>query len=132
MVQKISHQWNIYQQYGQQAGMTTLVMSEASFFEKISAYIAENKRNTALKAELSHMTISTVQREAETRDSGIHPTQSLEDPFQAKEISGEDISQILVAIYDEEPLGFEKDPMGANIKMLAQDPLEKVNLGDGD
>src|SRR3954463_5503835 len=26
----------------------------------------------------------------------------------------------------------EKDPMGTNIKMLAQDPLEEVNLGDRD
>src|SRR3954466_15833603 len=82
---------------------------------------------------LSNMTVSTVQREAETRDSGIHPTpQFLEDPVQAEKISGEELSQRLDAIYDEENLGFEKDPMGANIKMSAQDPLEEVNLGDGD
>ena len=32
---------------------------------------------------------------------------------------------------DNEPLGFEKDPLSDNIKMLAQDPLEEVDLGEG-
>lgn len=34
-------------------------------------------------------------------------------------------------IYDNEPLGFEKDPTIQNIKMLAQDPLKEIDLGDG-
>ena len=37
--------------------------------------------------------------------------------------------QRLDAIYDDEPLGFEKDPLANNIKMLAQDPLEETDLG---
>jgi hypothetical protein len=37
----------------------------------------------------------------------------------------------LDCIYDDEPLGFEEDPMGSTIKMKAQDPLEEVDLGDG-
>jgi len=39
--------------------------------------------------------------------------------------------QRLDCIYDDEPLGFEKDPMGSAQKMQAQDPLEEVDLGDG-
>src|SRR3954471_18525698 len=44
----------------------------------------------------------------------------------------EELTQKLDVIYDEEPLGFEKDLMASNIKVLAQDPLEEVNLGEGD
>lgn len=28
-------------------------------------------------------------------------------------------------------LGFERDPLAPNIKMLAQDPLEEIDLGEG-
>jgi len=40
-------------------------------------------------------------------------------------------NQRLDCIYDDEPLGFEKYPMGPGIKMQAEDPLEEVDLGDG-
>ena len=39
--------------------------------------------------------------------------------------------QKLDYIYDDEPLGFEEDPMGSTTKMRAHDPLEEVDLGDG-
>jgi len=39
--------------------------------------------------------------------------------------------QRLDCIYGDEPLGFEKDPMGPAKKMQAQDPLKEVDLGDG-
>src|ERR1051325_762677 len=42
-----------------------------------------------------------------------------------------EIDQRLDAIYDTEPLGFKKDPTNSGAKMIAQDPLEEVNLGDG-
>ncbi|XP_058732908.1 uncharacterized protein LOC131604489 [Vicia villosa] len=35
-------------------------------------------------------------------------------------------------IYDDEPLGFEMDPEGSVKRMQAQDPLEEIDLGDGD
>ncbi|KAI5443874.1 hypothetical protein KIW84_012498 [Lathyrus oleraceus] len=44
---------------------------------------------------------------------------------------GEWQHQKLDAIYDDEPLGFEKDPVSTNEKMVAQDPLEEINLGVG-
>ncbi|XP_045809918.1 uncharacterized protein LOC123904281 [Trifolium pratense] len=41
------------------------------------------------------------------------------------------ITQKLDCVYDEEPLGFEKDPSSSNQKMQAQDPLEEIDIGDG-
>src|SRR3954464_3602186 len=133
MVQQIQHHWKIIQQYGQQAGTMTLIMSESSFFEKISAYVAENKRKAALEAELSNTKIEAVLTKEGITELEIRTSFELpEDTAPDGEIIREGTNQRLDAIYDEEPLGFEKDPMASNIKMLAQDPLEEVNLGDND
>ncbi|KAK2455906.1 hypothetical protein QL285_003321 [Trifolium repens] len=40
-------------------------------------------------------------------------------------------AQRLDCIYDEEPLGFERDPLNETPKMQAQDPLEEIDIGDG-
>lgn len=53
------------------------------------------------------------------------------DPRPSDEGQDEEQDQWLDAIYDDEPLGFRKDPLATNIKMLAQDPLEEVDLGEG-
>lgn len=53
------------------------------------------------------------------------------DPEPPDKVQDEDQGQRLDAIYDEEPLGFEKDLLATNIKMLAQDPLEEIDLGKG-
>lgn len=37
--------------------------------------------------------------------------------------------QRLDTICEDEPLGFEKDPLANNTKMLAQDTLEEIDLG---
>src|ERR1044072_971088 len=39
--------------------------------------------------------------------------------------------QRLDCIYDDEPLGFEKDPHDSIKRMQAQDPFEEIDLGDG-
>jgi hypothetical protein len=39
--------------------------------------------------------------------------------------------QKLDCIYDDEPLGFEKDPSSSNHKMQAQDVLQEIDIGDG-
>src|SRR4051812_17014127 len=130
MVQQIQHHWRIIQQYDQQAGTMTLIMSESSFFETISAYVAENKRKAALKAEPSNTEIDAVLTKEGITESEIRT--SFENTAPDEEIVREEPNQRLDAIYDEEPLGFEKDPMASNIKMLAQNPLEEVNLGDND
>ncbi|MCI24885.1 hypothetical protein A2U01_0046071, partial [Trifolium medium] len=36
--------------------------------------------------------------------------------------------QRLDCIYDDEPLGFEKDPSSSNQKMQSQDPLQEIDI----
>jgi len=86
-------------------------MTEPNIWDKISAYVAENRFNMAKEAEvLQKQVIETI-----TKDT-------IDDLVD---------DQKLDWIYDDEPLGFEEDPMGSTTKMRAQDPLEKVDLGDG-
>ncbi|WJX60185.1 hypothetical protein P8452_45419 [Trifolium repens] len=40
-------------------------------------------------------------------------------------------NQRLDCIYDEEPLGFEKDPISSSQRMQAQDPLQEIDIGNG-
>lgn len=53
------------------------------------------------------------------------------DPEPPDKVRNKVQGQKLDTIYDDEPLGFEKDPLENNIKMLAQDPLEEIDLGNG-
>ena len=104
---------------GQQAGnLIILPMTESSFFKKISAYIAENKWKAALEAEMDSMAAEVNKTDGDG---------SKGSPFEEEIV---DIDQRLDAIYDKEPLGFERDLTDSGAKMLAQDPLEEVNLGD--
>src|ERR1051325_3878751 len=101
---------------GHQAGNSIiLLMTESSFFKRISAYMDENEWRAASEAE-----IDSIIEVNEMKGNG-----SKESPCEENEID-----QRLDAIYDTEPLGFEKDPTNSGAKMLAQDPLEEVNLGD--
>ncbi|WJX89440.1 hypothetical protein P8452_71439 [Trifolium repens] len=73
--------------------------------------MAETKLNTALEADV-HQNMAT---EAKVESDGISMPQA----------------QRLDCINDEEPLGFERDPLNETPKMQAQDPLEEINIGDG-
>ena len=73
--------------------------------------MAENKFNTAKEAEVLQKEVIETLLEDTTYDL-------IDD-------------QKLDCIYDDEPLGFEEDPMGSTVKMKAQDPLDEVDLGDG-
>lgn len=86
-------------------------MVKPNFWDKITAYVAETHAKTAKEVEISQSEMIETPVEDITDDL-------LDD-------------QKLDCIYDEEPLGFEEDPMGSTIKMKAQDPLEEVDLGDG-
>jgi len=79
-------------------------MSTPNFWGKIMAYVAENKLNVAKEAE-------SLQREVVETLAGDASDDLAYD-------------QRLDCIYEDEPLGFEKDPMGSATKMKAQDPLE--------
>ncbi len=86
-------------------------MVEPNFWDKITTYVAENKLYTTKEAELIQREVVETLME-DTNDDLID-------------------DQKLDCIYDDEPLGFEEDPLGSTTKMRAQDPLEEVDLGDG-
>ena len=100
--------------------------SKESALEKITAYIAENKLKEALEAEVKNMAV-----EANQEDSNKQcPQEDVAEDHVTNQI-GEWQHQKLDTIYDDEPLGFEKDLVSTNVKMVAQDPLEEINLGLG-
>jgi len=86
-------------------------MSKPNFWDAITAYVSENKLNTAKEAEILQKEV--VESLVEDTNDDLIDDQRLD------------------CIYDEEPLGFEEDPLGSTTKMKAQDLLEEVNLGDG-
>jgi len=86
-------------------------MVEANFWDKITAYVAENNVNAAKEAKVAQKEVAKTLIK-DTNDDLID-------------------DQKLDCIYDDEPLGFEEDPLGSTTKMRAKDPLEEVDLGDG-
>ena len=103
-----------------------MIMTESQALQRISAYVAETRMITALEAEVKYM--ATQANDQELPSAGPGKDFDPEPPDIIPEGMQE---QRLDAIYDDEPLGFEKDPLANNIKMLVQDPLEEINLGEG-
>jgi len=87
------------------------MMTEPNIWDKIMAYVVVNSEKTALEAEIKQEEF----------------IKNAKDDFQYCSIQ----NQRLDWVYDDEPLGFEKDPMGSAKRMKAQDPLEEVDMGDG-
>ncbi|KAI5403506.1 hypothetical protein KIW84_050900 [Lathyrus oleraceus] len=79
------------------------------------AYLDENKRESALERErLQNLALKAKEIEDGRRDQTTASK-----------------SRRLDCIYDNEPLGFEKNPLNELHKMQAQDPLKEIDLGDG-
>lgn len=101
-----------------------MMMSNTKTFERILAYIAENKLKAALEAEVKYMAIEAKKKEMHLevpgKDFNPEPPDKFRDEMQGQRLN---------AIYDDEPLGFEKNLLENNTKMLAQDPLEEIDLG---
>lgn len=111
---------------GQLAGVIAkMIMSELHALRMISAYITENKINSALEAEANVAVDATDGQVLEDFVMAAEPI----PPDKSVENKGNVDLQRLDCIYDEEPLGFEKDPMAPE-KMQPQDPLEEVDLGE--
>jgi hypothetical protein len=89
--------------------MKTQTMIEPSAWAKITTYIAERKLETALEAALEQNVVDETTAE---NNGNLLPNE-----------------QRLDCIYDDEPLGFEKDPVNSNPKMQAQDPLQEIDIG---
>src|ERR1044072_3436430 len=113
-----------------------VLTSEANALNKITAYTAENRINAALEAGLYHkmaLEAITVEKGQNNQDMVRQPHDSellTNDHPNVKE-GGIPTSQRLDCIYDDEPLGFERDPNISTKRMQAQDPLEEVDLGNG-
>ena len=93
-----------------------MMTSESEVWTRISAYLAENKRKAALEADKQSLVVEAINKEMNISQQG--QTTASE-------------SRRLDCIYDDEPLGFEKNPSNELQKMQAQDPLEEIDLGDG-
>ena len=59
-------------QYGQLAGTQTLTMSEPSFFERLSAYVAENKRQAAVEAATTNVAGEATTKATKVAESGAN------------------------------------------------------------
>lgn len=107
-------------------GTKTMIMSESKTLERILAYIAESGLKTALEAEAKYMVVEANKTEVHLEGHGKYfkpePPDKIHDEVQGQRLDG---------IYDDEPLGFERDPLALNIKMIVQDPLEEIDLGEG-
>ena len=100
-----------------------MMMSELEALRKISAYVAENKIKSALEAEENMVVEAYALNKKSYMPIGPEPT---DKPVLAK---GNVNMQRLDCIYDNEPLGFEKDPKAPE-KIRPKDPLEEVDLGE--
>lgn len=93
--------------------MKMIVGSEC--LARILAYLDENKRKSPLEGKrLQNLALKAKEGEDGRQNQ--------------KTASG---SRRLDCIYDNEPLGFEKNPLNELQKMQAQDALEEIDLGDG-
>ena len=54
--------------YGELAGEAKINMTESSYYKKISTYLDENKRKTALEAEIQNMVVEAIDKK-EKRNS---------------------------------------------------------------
>lgn len=85
----------------------------------VLTYTAENNQQSTLEAEVINM---VVEANKEFHQIGLRKDFNLEPP---DKVQDEDQSHRLDIIYDEKPLGFEKDPLATNIKMLLKIHLRK-------
>lgn len=79
-------------------------------WDQITTYLMEKQEKTTLEAKL-HLKLAN----------------------EANMVRGVDytLEHRLDCIYDDKPLGFDKDPSISIEKIKAQDPLEEIYLGDG-
>lgn len=89
--------------------------AESESMTRMPAYLAENKRKSIMERER----LENLACEAEGLEDGRL------DQITASERWRFD------CIYDNDPLGFEKNPQNESQKMQAQDSLEDIDLGDG-
>lgn len=93
-------------------------MNESSTMAKILAHMANNKLKVAFETEFC--------QNMEPMAMGFLKPETSSDHPMGQETTSE--SRRLDCIYDDEPLGFEKDSTNFSVKMHAQDHLEEVDI----
>ncbi|PNX60203.1 hypothetical protein L195_g060069, partial [Trifolium pratense] len=102
-------------------GSTSMnMMIKSPAWDRITAYAAENRIKMALEA----INLQEKMAVEANVDSGNELALEASD-------SNNGEKQRLYCIYDDEPLGFEKDPHSSTQRMQAQDPLQEIDIGDG-
>src|ERR1044072_4558222 len=110
-------------------------MSEANALDRITAYMAENRINVALEAELEqNMALEAITVEnSENNLNMVNRPNDIElqaGVFDKVEEKGTPVTQRLDCIYDDEPLGFERDTQISTKKMQSEQQIEEVNIRD--
>ena len=100
--------------------LTFVMMFKSPEWSRITAYAAENRIKMAIEAIESSENMVV-------KANGNVKTELVESA--STSITGN--NQRLDCIYDEEPLGFEKDPISSSQRMQAQDPLQEIDIGNG-
>ncbi|XP_050897324.1 uncharacterized protein LOC127104162 [Lathyrus oleraceus] len=98
-------------------------MAELEALKRILTYVTEKKIKLVLEAEENMVVEAYVSKKEDIL--AIEP----EPPDKSVVTKGNVNMQCLDCIYDDEPLGFEKDPRAPE-EMRLQDPLEEVDLGE--
>lgn len=104
--------------------VNSVMMSYLKTLKRISAYVAENKLKAVLEAKVKHMVVEANKIEMHLDGPGKDF-----DPEPPDKVPDEVQGQRLDAIYDDDPLGFEKDLLASNTEILAHDLLEEIDLG---
>lgn len=97
------------------------IMIESSKLARISAYVTGNKIRVTLEVES--------QQKVAFKATTLETIRTIKYGKNRQETTSE--SRRLDCIYDDTPLGFEKDPLTSTKRIHAQEPLKEVNLGNG-
>lgn len=94
--------------------VNSVMMSDLKTLKRILAYVAENKLKAALEVEFKYMVVEAkkIQMHLDGPGKDFNPEPSDKVPNKVQ-------GQRLDAIYDDEPLDFEKYPLESNTNMLA-------------
>lgn len=108
----------IQTQPDQLVGATNLMMMyEFDALKRIPTYVVENRLKAALEAKIPHMAVKSNEIEVfdVSQRTKIEP-QPIEEPQLADLENDGQKDHKLGCIYDDEPLGFEKDPVVSTTK----------------
>lgn len=98
--------------------MNSTKMSEFDALERISTYVAKNRLKAALEAEIPHMVVEVSELEVFNVAQRINIEPKLIEMPQPADVEDDGLKiQRIDCIYDDEPLGFEKDLIASATKM---------------